>query len=65
MRTVAQVGSVIGRSFAVQLLAQVIGQEQTALEMPLAHCRRRRLPSPGSWRSGVRLQARHHARGGI
>jgi adenylate cyclase len=35
VRTVAQVGSVIGRTFAVRLLAEVIGREQTALEMPL------------------------------
>jgi adenylate cyclase len=35
VRTVAQVGSVIGRTFAVKLLAEVIGREQAALEMPL------------------------------
>jgi len=33
---VAQVASVIGRSFAVRLLAQVMDREQTALEPPLA-----------------------------
>lgn len=35
VRSVAQVGSVIGRSFAVQLLATVLEREQAALEMPL------------------------------
>ncbi len=35
VRTVAQVGSVIGRTFAITLLAEVIGREQAALEMPL------------------------------
>ena len=35
VRSVAQVGSVIGRSFAVRLLAQVMEREQTALELPL------------------------------
>jgi predicted ATPase len=36
VRTVAQVASVIGRSFAVRLLAQVMEREQAALELPLA-----------------------------
>jgi adenylate cyclase len=36
VRSVAQVGSVIGRSFAVRLLAQVMEREQTALELPLS-----------------------------
>ncbi|PZS00867.1 MAG: hypothetical protein DLM70_12930, partial [Chloroflexi bacterium] len=36
VRTVAQVGSVIGTSFAVRLLAQVVGREQVTLEMPLS-----------------------------
>lgn len=35
VRTVAQVGSVLGRTFAVRLLAEVIGREQAALEVPL------------------------------
>jgi tetratricopeptide (TPR) repeat protein len=35
VRSVAQVASVIGRSFAVRLLAQVMDREQTALELPL------------------------------
>lgn len=35
VKQVAQVGSVIGRSFAVRLLAQVMEQKQTALELPL------------------------------
>jgi tetratricopeptide (TPR) repeat protein len=35
VKSVAQVGSVIGRSFAVRLLAQVMEREQTTLEMPL------------------------------
>jgi class 3 adenylate cyclase/tetratricopeptide (TPR) repeat protein len=35
VKSVAQVGSVIGRSFAVRLLAQVMEREQTALELPL------------------------------
>ena len=34
-RDVAQVGSVIGKSFAVRLLSQVMEQEQYALEVPL------------------------------
>jgi class 3 adenylate cyclase/tetratricopeptide (TPR) repeat protein len=36
VRTVAQVGSVIGRSFAVRLLAQVMEREQAALDLPLS-----------------------------
>jgi class 3 adenylate cyclase/tetratricopeptide (TPR) repeat protein len=36
VRSVAQVASVIGRSFAVRLLAQVMEREQTALELPLS-----------------------------
>jgi class 3 adenylate cyclase/tetratricopeptide (TPR) repeat protein len=36
VKSVAQVGSVIGRSFAVRLLAQVTRREQTALELPLS-----------------------------
>ena len=35
VRSVAQVASVIGRSFAVRLLAQVMERETVALEMPL------------------------------
>ena len=35
VKTVAQVGSVIGRSFAVRLLAEVVGEAQSALEAPL------------------------------
>jgi adenylate cyclase len=35
VRTIAQAGSVIGRSFAVRLLAEVMGRERTTLEMPL------------------------------
>jgi adenylate cyclase len=36
VRQVAQVASVIGRSFAVRLLAQVMEREQAALELPLS-----------------------------
>ena len=36
VRNVVQVASVIGRSFAVRLLAQVMERENTALELPLA-----------------------------
>ncbi|HEX8918947.1 MAG TPA: tetratricopeptide repeat protein, partial [Chloroflexota bacterium] len=36
VRNVAQVASVIGRSFAVRLLAQVMEREQTELELPLS-----------------------------
>jgi len=35
VRSLAQVASVIGRSFAVRLLAQVVGREAAALDMPL------------------------------
>jgi len=64
VRTVAQVGSVIGTSFAVRLLAEVVGREQVALEMPLSALQDaeiafpRRSPDPG-----IRLQARHDAGG--
>lgn len=36
VRSVAQVASVIGRSFAVRLLAKVMEREATALELPLS-----------------------------
>lgn len=35
VRSLAQVASVIGRSFAVRLLAQVVGREAAALDLPL------------------------------
>ena len=43
---VAQVGSVIGRSFAVRLLAEVVGQERGALEMPLAELQEAEIAFP-------------------
>jgi len=36
VRSVAQVASVIGRSFGIRLLAEVVGEEQAMLETPLA-----------------------------
>jgi class 3 adenylate cyclase/tetratricopeptide (TPR) repeat protein len=46
VRSVAQVASVIGRSFAVRLLAQVMEREQTALEMPLTALQRAEIAFP-------------------
>ncbi|HCG00594.1 MAG TPA: hypothetical protein DEV93_08640, partial [Chloroflexi bacterium] len=45
-RNVAQVASVIGRSFAVRLLAEVVGEELTALEMPLGQLQRAEIAFP-------------------
>ena len=53
VKSVAQVGSVIGRSFAVRLLAEVVGEAQSTLEAPLRALQQAeiafpRSPSPGS-----------------
>ncbi|HEX6508107.1 MAG TPA: tetratricopeptide repeat protein [Chloroflexota bacterium] len=45
-RTVAQVASVIGRSFAVRLLAQMVGRDQSALEQPLSTLQRAEIAYP-------------------
>lgn len=45
-KQVAQVASVIGRSFAVQLLAEVVGQAAELLEEPLAHLQRAEIAFP-------------------
>ncbi len=45
VKGVAQVGSVIGRSFAVRLLARVMEREETPLDGPLRPCSRQRSPS--------------------
>jgi adenylate cyclase len=46
VRGVAQIASVIGRSFAVRLLAQVVGREQAALDMPLGALQRAEIAFP-------------------
>jgi adenylate cyclase len=46
VRSVAQVASVIGRSFAVRLLAQVVGREAAALDMPLTALRQAEIAFP-------------------
>ena len=46
VKAVAQVGSVIGRSFAVRLLAQVMEQNQAALELPLTALQQAELAFP-------------------
>jgi adenylate cyclase len=46
VKSVAQVGSVIGRSFAVRLLAQVMEQSQAALELPLTALQQAELAFP-------------------
>jgi tetratricopeptide (TPR) repeat protein len=46
VRSVAQVASVIGRSFAVRLLAQVVGREAAALDMPLTALQRAEIAFP-------------------
>ena len=46
VRTLVQVGSVIGRNFAVQLLAEVVGREQAALELPLSQLQRAEIAFP-------------------
>ena len=53
VKGVAQVGSVIGRSFAVRLLAQVMEQPQPALELPLTGLRQAELAFP---RQSVELE---------
>jgi class 3 adenylate cyclase len=46
VKRVAQVGSVIGRSFAVRLLARVMEQNQAALELPLTALQQAELAFP-------------------
>jgi tetratricopeptide (TPR) repeat protein len=46
VRSMAQVASVIGRSFAVRLLAQVVGREAAALDMPLTALRQAEIAFP-------------------
>ncbi|MGH2443766.1 MAG: ATP-binding protein, partial [Chloroflexota bacterium] len=46
VRSVAQVASVIGRSFAVKLLAQVMAREVTALETPLSSLQQAEIAFP-------------------
>ena len=46
VKRVAQVGSVIGRSFAVRLLAQVMEENQAALELPLTALQQAELAFP-------------------
>jgi len=46
VRSLAQVASVIGRSFAVRLLAQVVGREAAALDMPLTALQRAEIAFP-------------------
>jgi adenylate cyclase len=46
VRSLAQVASVIGRNFAVRLLASVTGQEEIALELPLASLQRAEIAFP-------------------
>ncbi|HEX8917018.1 MAG TPA: tetratricopeptide repeat protein, partial [Chloroflexota bacterium] len=46
VRGVAQVASVIGRSFAVKLLAEVMGREPAALEAPLTALQRAEIAFP-------------------
>ncbi|HLJ69552.1 MAG TPA: tetratricopeptide repeat protein [Chloroflexota bacterium] len=46
VKGVAQVGSVIGRSFAVRLLARVMEQNQAALELPLTGLQQAELAFP-------------------
>jgi adenylate cyclase len=46
VKGVAQVGSVIGRSFSVRLLAEVMEQNQQALEMPLTALQHAELTFP-------------------
>src|SRR5438270_4734538 len=46
VRSLAQVASVIGRSFAVRLLAQVANQDAAALEMPLTALQRAEIAFP-------------------
>jgi adenylate cyclase len=53
VKGVAQVGSVIGRSFAVRLLAQVMEQNQAALELPLTALQQAELAFPT--RRGIML----------
>jgi len=53
VRSAAQVASVIGRSFAVRLLARVMEREQTDLELPLSALRRAEIAFP---RSGSDLE---------
>jgi adenylate cyclase len=53
VKGVAQVGSVIGRSFAVRLPARVMEREQTALELPLAALQQAEIAFP---RGGTDLE---------
>lgn len=46
VRNVAQVASVIGRSFAVQLLAEVVEQDVTSLELPLTQLQQAEIAFP-------------------
>lgn len=47
VKQVAQVGSVIGRSFAVKLVAKVMEREQAALELPLVALQEAEIAFPG------------------
>ena len=53
MKTVAQIGSVIGRNFAVRLLARVVGEEQAALEGPLTALQQAEIAFPSQYFSGA------------
>jgi class 3 adenylate cyclase/tetratricopeptide (TPR) repeat protein len=52
VKTVVQVGSVIGRSFAVRLLAEVVGEAQSTLEAPLRALQQAEIAFPRGYSPG-------------